>query len=272
MKRPKISVVMSVYNDEKHLEESIKSVLNQTFRNFEFIIINDGSTDGTVKILEKVKKQDTRIKVIHQKNVGLTKSLNKGVKLAQGKYIARIDADDIAMPERLEKQLKFMESNLLLGAIGCWYYLIDKEGKILKKCKPPTENLKIKKALLNSAPLIHPALMIKKEVLEKINFYDEEFKYAQDRDLLFRILKYYQQGVVPIFLLKYRYTNESISLQKEIEQKKYCLMAIKRAMKSGIYPKWYYIFTLRHIISIHLPVPVRNLKNKLFSIIGVRYD
>jgi len=272
MKRPKISVVMSVYNGEKYLEESIKSVLNQTFKNFEFIIINDGSTDGTDNILEKFRKQDTRIKMIRQKNVGLTKSLNKGVKLAQGKYIARIDADDIAMPERLEKQLEFMESNLRLGAIGCWYYMIDKDGKIIKKCKPPTELLKIKKSLLNSVALIHPALMIKKEVLEKVNFYDEKFRYAQDRDLLFRIIEHYQQGIVPKFLLKFRYTNESISLQKEIEQKKYCMMAIKRAIKNGIYPKWCYIFILRFIISIHLPTPVRILKNKLFRIIGLRHD
>lgn len=263
---------MSVYNGEKHLEESIKSILNQTFKDFEFIIFNDGSTDRTPIILEKFRKMDTRIKVIHQKNIGLTKSLNKGIKLSLGKYIARMDADDIAIPNRLEKQIEFIKNNFQLGAIGCWYYLINEYGDIIKKCKPSPKFSKIKRNLVNSAPLIHPALMIKKEILEKINYYDEEFKYSQDRDLLLRILSHSKLGIIPEFLLKLRYSKESISLQKETEQKKYCLLALRRAIKNGIYPKWYYLFTLRLIISIHLPTPLKILKNNLFRIIGLRHD
>ena len=272
MKLPKISVIMSVYNGEKYLKEAIESILNQTFKDFEFIIINDGSIDGTTEILEKYDRQDARVKIINQENMGLTKSLNKGIKLAKGEYIARMDADDIALPERFEKQTEFMKKYPEIGAVGCWYYLIDKDGEIIKKCRPPTKFSEIKKALLSIAPLIHPGTMFKKRALQKVNFYDESFKYAQDRDLLLRILKYYQLSVVPEFLFKFRYTKESISLQKEIEQKKCGLKAITQAIKNGIYPKWYYIFTLRYLISIYLPKPLKSIKDKIFNKIGLRYD
>jgi len=270
--RPQISVIMSVFNGKGYLEETIKSILNQTFQNLEFIIINDGSTDETPKILEKYKAQDARIKIIHQKNIGLTKSLNKGIKLSRGKYIARIDAGDLSLPDRLKEQIEFMENNPLVGATGCWYWLIDRNGKIIKERKPPTKFSKIKKSLLYSAPLIHPALLIRREVLEKVKFYDEEFKYAQDRDLLFRILRYYNLAVIPKFLLKYRCTKQSISLKNEIEQKTFCLKAIKKAIKNKIYPQWCYIFVLPSWISIHLPYPIRLFKNKIFIKLGIRRE
>lgn len=273
LRQPKISVAMSVYNGEKYLHQAIESILNQTFRDFEFIIVNDGSTDKTEEIIDEYAKKDLRVKIIKNKNnIGLTKSLNKAIKEAKGEYIARMDADDISLPERLKKQLSFMENHPEIGVVGCWYYLIDKNNKLIKKCQPAIKFSKIKKALINSAPIIHPGLMIKKEALRKVNSYDESFKYAQDRDLLFRILKYYQLGIVPEFLLKFRYSKQSISLQREIEQKEYCLKAIKRAIKNRIYPKWYYIFTLRHLVSIYLPQPLRILKNKIFNKLGVRHD
>ena len=110
MKNPLVSILMPVYNSEKYLREAIKSILNQTFTNFELIIINDGSTDNSLKIIKSFK--DNRIKIIKNKgNLGLIKTLNKGIDLAQGKYIARMDADDIAMPKRLEKQIAFFNEN-----------------------------------------------------------------------------------------------------------------------------------------------------------------
>lgn len=272
-KLPKISVVMSAYNGAKYLKEAIESILNQTFEDFEFIIVDDDSIDKTEEILVEYKRKDPRIKIItNRENIGLTKSLNKAIKITKGDYIARMDADDIAMAERLETQLEFMKKNPEVGAVGCWYYLIDKTGNIFEKRRPPTKFSKIKKALLASSPLIHPGMFIKKEVLEKIGPYDEEFKYAQDRDLLFRILQYYKLAVVPQFLLKFRHTPGSISLKKEIEQKKYCLKAIKNAFKNRIYPKWRYIFCVPALISVHLPEPFRVFKNKIFNIIGLRHD
>jgi len=273
LQQPKISVVMSVYNGEKYLREAIDSILNQTFGDFEFIIVDDGSTDKTAEIIDEYAKKDLRVKIIKNKNnIGLTKSLNKAIQETKGEYIARMDADDISSPERFDEQLTFIENHPEIGAVGCWYYLIDKNNKLIKKVRPPVKFYKIKKAILNSTPIIHPAAMIRKISLEKINYYDESFKYAQDRDLLFRILNFYQLGVVPKYLLKYRYTKQSISLQREIEQKKYCLKAIRKVIKKGIYPKWYYFFTIRHLISIYLPKPLRIFKNNIFNKLGLRHE
>src|SRR3989337_2996755 len=124
----KVSVIMSVYNGERHLRESVDSILNQTFQDFEFIIINDGSKDQSKYILESYK--DERIKLIHNKNMGLTKSLNIGISIAKGKYIARQDADDISEPERLKTQYDFMEANPGLGLIGSQFEVIKENGEI----------------------------------------------------------------------------------------------------------------------------------------------
>ena len=125
---PKISVVMPAYNAAEYLDEAIRSILNQTFRDFEFIIINDGSTDDSISILDKQQKLDSRIRVYHQENQGMIAALNRGCRLARGKYIARMDADDISLPGRLEKQLKYMERHPQIGILGTWIYSIDKNG------------------------------------------------------------------------------------------------------------------------------------------------
>lgn len=156
--------------------------------------------------------------------------------------------------------------------VGFWYCLINENGEIIKKYRPTIESFKIKKAFLYSASIIHLGSMIRKEALKMVNFYDEYFKFAQDRDLWFRILKYYKLGIVPEFLLKFRYSSQSISLQREIEQKIFCLKAIKKALREGVYPKWYYLFILRHLNFIYLPKPLRIFKNKLFNQLGLRYD
>ena len=128
IKTPKITVLMPVYNGEKYLKESIESILKQTFRDFEFLIINDTSTDESEKIIRSFK--DSRIKLIkNEKNIGLTKSLNKGLDLAKGEYMARMDADDISLPKRLEIQVAFMDKNPKIGVIGAWAKVIGESNK-----------------------------------------------------------------------------------------------------------------------------------------------
>src|SRR3990172_12530717 len=129
MNNPVITVLMSAYNAEKYLREAIESILNQTFKDFEFIIINDCSTDKTKKIIEEYANKDARIKLINNAtNLGLTKSLNIGLKEARGEYVARLDADDVALPERLEKQYEFMNKNRDITLTGAWAEKIYEEG------------------------------------------------------------------------------------------------------------------------------------------------
>jgi hypothetical protein len=129
MTNPTVSVVMSVFNGEPYLHEALESILNQTFRDFEFIIINDGSTDGSATVLESYRKSDSRLRVYHQENRGVGESLNRGCGLAQGKYIARMDADDIATSGRLMRQVEFMEGHPEVDVVGGAVEFIDATGK-----------------------------------------------------------------------------------------------------------------------------------------------
>lgn len=270
---PVISVIMSVYNGEKYLAESINSILTQTFSDFEFIIINDASSDSTADILERYKRSDSRIEVVtNSQNIGLTKSLNKAIGVARGNYIARMDADDISYPLRFEKQISFLKGKRNIGVVGCWYYVIDSCGSIIEEKRPPLNAIEIKKKLFNSTPIIHPGALLRKDAIENVNGYDASFKYAQDRDLFCRIARFWEFGIIPEILMEYRCSKNAISLDKELEQKKYRIIVMKKAISAGTYPKLFYAFILLQIVSLHLPAPIRKIKNIMFTALGLRKD
>ena len=224
----KVSIIMSVYNGEKHLRESVDSILNQTFKDFEFIIINDGSKDQSKDILESYK--DERIKLIHHKNMGLTKSLNIGIANAKGKYIARQDADDISEPERLKTQFDFMEANPGLGLIGSQFKIIKENGEIAGSISLPLEDKIIKEMLIEMNQFCHVSVMIRREVLDKVGLYREYFKYAQDYDLWLRISEQYEVRNLPELLIRYRVAEKSITSNKMYLQSRYAGLAIMQAM------------------------------------------
>ena len=144
IKKPEISVIMSVYNGMPYLQEAVKSILNQTYKDFEFIIVDDASTDDSLKYLKGIN--DKRIKILsNEKNLGLAVSLNKALNAARGEYIARMDADDISKPERLHIQLNFMELNPQIDICGSFVSVIDENGKLVGSIKKPTTDDKIKK-------------------------------------------------------------------------------------------------------------------------------
>ena len=173
MKNPKVSVIMSVYNSDKFLSESIESILNQTFRDFEFIIINDCSTDKSLDIIKKYSKNDNRIVLIeNENNIGLTKSLNKGVKIAKGNYIARIDADDTALNNRFEVQYNFLEKNKNIFLVGGGTYEIDYKGKIIRRFLRITNSYLLKKDLLKKIVfIIHLFFLEMKKFIIEINLF-----------------------------------------------------------------------------------------------------
>lgn len=224
MNAPVVSVVMSVYNGEKYLREMLESILNQTYKNFEFIIIDDGSTDNTIEILKSFK--DPRIKIFHQENMGLTKSLNKAIKLSKGKYIARIDVDDIASPTRLEKQVNFLDSNPEIGIVGSFVFCIDEISKTTQKMVLPIYDNKIRKELIKTNVFIHGSVMIRKKVFEEVGYYNEAFKYVQDYELWGRIAKVYKLHNLPEVLLIRRVTKYSLSSNPEILTER-TLMSLK---------------------------------------------
>ncbi len=188
-KRPKISVVMSTYNRAEFLPRSIDSILAQTEKDFEFLIINDGSSDNTAEILDKYAKQDKRIRVItNNPNKGLIYSLNKGLKESKGKYIARMDDDDIALPTRFEKQYAFMEKNNDIAVVGSWIGSPENSSKWGFQDETSTDKIKVL-VYLNTVPIAHPAAMIRKSFLDKHNLrYSYKYQAAEDRKLWLDII------------------------------------------------------------------------------------
>ncbi len=180
---PMISVLLPVYNGEKYLREAIDSILNQTYRDFEFLIINDGSTDKSVEIIQKYN--DSRIKLIHNKeNMGLIYTLNKGLDLANGQYIARMDADDISLPNRLKLQVDFMENHSNVGMLSGNVISIDSNSKVISQKWWVDNNLPIEWLLIWENPIAHPSVMLRcKTLLGNKLIYNENKRHAEDYDL-----------------------------------------------------------------------------------------
>lgn len=216
----KISVLMPVYNTkESFLKEAIESILNQTEKDFEFIIINDGSTINVEDIILSCK--DSRIKyVLNENNLGLIKTLNKGLGLAKGEYIARMDADDISLPDRLEKQLLFMESNPDTDILGTWFKCFPRKRVI----ESPLNDKDIKQTLLVSSNMLgHPTIMFRTSTVKKLNIlYDEKANYVEDYALWLSLIDKVNFACVPEILLNYRLNNSGICKNNIIKQNLNC--------------------------------------------------
>lgn len=215
-KFPLISVVMPVYNMSPYAGEAIESILNQTFTNFEFIIVDDASTDNTWNIIRSYK--DKRVIAVQNKtNLGNYPSRNIGMRLAKGKYIAVMDSDDIAMPERLEKQHLHLEKNPDLVALGSDFEITPEE----KKNDIPLTHEDICFCLLRKFGLLHPSLMIKTDIIQSLNGYNEEYKYASDYNLFCRLTLAGEMENLPDVLMKYRRHEKQISQSNRKEQDEY---------------------------------------------------
>ena len=257
---PKISVIMSVYNGEKYLAEAIESILEQTFKDFEFIIIDDGSTDKSLEILKEYAKKDSRIKIIaNQKNIGLTKSLNIGIKQAQGEYIARMDADDISLPHRFEKQICFLEKNPSYGAIGTSTKIIDKNGRVIKKVKLVKSWVVIKQMLKFGNCFVHGSMMFKRYDYFKAGGYRKFFPVGQDFDLWLRMSKIKKMKNLKQCLYLWRKTKGSISSKKIDAQFKIGALAL-------------YEYRYRKNLKLKEDFEVNNFINKLNSKERRRYN
>jgi len=229
---PIVSVVMSVYNGERYLNECIQSILSQSFQDFEFIIIDDGSTDHTNEILHSY--QDQRIIIVHQDNMGLTKALNRGISLAKAKYIARQDADDISKPERLEKQVAFLEANPQVGLLGSRFEFIDEDGEVTRQSLLPTDNDTLQERLTKINQFCHASVMMRREALDKVGAYREFFRFAQDYDLWLRIAEHYEIANLPEMLVQYRELKDAISSEKILLQSRYAWAAAQLAQQRRV--------------------------------------
>ena len=211
---PIVSVIMPVYNAEAYLKKAIESILFQTYQNIEFIIIDDCSVDDSKKIISEF--EDSRIKIIlNNNNLGISASLNKGINASIGKYIARMDADDISLPERIKTQVKYMEKHPKIGLVGTGYYLSDEKGKRKKKYIYPSENFDLRWRLLSGPIFPHPTVMIRKKILmSKKLKYNENLKWAQDYELWTKLLRHTNATNLNKALIEYRQHPHAVSYSK----------------------------------------------------------
>ena len=214
-----VSVIMSVYNGEKHVQEAIDSILRQHYAQFEFIIIDDRSTDATPDILQHAEQSDARIKILkNPENIGLTRSLNLGIQASRGEYLARQDADDRSHPDRLQQQVAFLEIHPEVMLLGTSTYFIDEAGNVLGQEFLTSGAINIKRDLMRGNQFRHGSLMMRRKCLTTIGMYREEFKYAQDYDLALRIAESYAIDNLPKFLYYYRISPDAISVKNGKEQ------------------------------------------------------
>lgn len=257
MKKPVISVILSVRNEEKYINYTLYSILSQVFSDFELIIINDGSIDRTKIILDQYASVDNRIKVVDNTiSLGIAASVNKGLNISKGKYIARIDAGDIADPYRLQKQINYMETHIDTFVLGSWAYFINIKKEAISEWKVPCEiNDKI---LYKQNGVIQPTVLIRRELFEKIGGYNYSYVLCEDYELWARTLKNKLKiNNIQEFLTSVMTRPEGMSTKYKRGMVKY---TFKVKLKYLFYFRnfWNFIYTLRSLIALILPLGIFN--------------
>jgi glycosyltransferase involved in cell wall biosynthesis len=210
-----VSVVMSVYNDEQFVGQAIKSILDQTFSDFEFIIIDDGSTDHTAREIKKFA--DPRIRFFQRPNHGLTKSLNFAISVASGKYIARQDSDDYSLPTRMKQQVDFLKTHSEVGLLSCNATLIDENGQVLSVTSYPTDHATLRSMLeddeARANPIMHGSVMFPKDLASSLGGYRKEFRQSQDLDLWLRMSEVLEIATLSDPLYVWRLRRQSVNVR-----------------------------------------------------------
>lgn len=210
MTNPKVSVLIPCYNVELYVEEAVRSIMNQTYSNLEILVIDDGSTDKTAEILQKLAQIDSRIKYIkNETNLRLIATLNKGIELCTGKYIARMDADDISLPTRIEKQVQFLEKNPQIGIVGSY---LKEFGLSNKTWRTEIKDKEIKSYLFFNTCFAHPSVIIRQDLLKTTNIrYNENYPHAEDYKFWCDLSEHTQFANLPETFLLYRINDNQVS-------------------------------------------------------------
>jgi len=231
MSDPRISVILPVYNNEQYLGEAIDSILKQTYVDFELIIITEfGSSAKSIEIVDSYK--DRRMTIIKNGHrLGLARSLNLGLELAKGDYIARMDADDVSEPSRFGLQVDYLDHNPKVAVCGSYVITIDRDGKAIERAKYPVEPLVVKWSMFILCAIGHSSIMARKEALHTMGGYRENAKQAEDYDLWMRILREYEIANVPQFLHKRRHHESNVSISKREELKESASKYLKESLE-----------------------------------------
>jgi glycosyltransferase involved in cell wall biosynthesis len=208
---PLVTVLMPVYNGERFVLDAVASILAQTFKDFELLVIDDGSTDKTRNLLETIS--DPRLHILaNPTNLGLIATLNRGLELAHGRYVARMDADDVAHPQRLERQITFLEAHPEVAVLGTAVDLINADGKRFSGLHYPCDPEKIRQLLPEECSLIHPTVVFRRDIVLAEGGYNSAARHAEDYDLWLRLSERHQLANLPDPLLGYRIHPAQVSI------------------------------------------------------------
>ena len=249
-----ISVLMCAYNEKDYIAKAVNSILNQTYKAREIIIVDDASTDGTTEILEDFAKKYKQIKLLkNYKNIGLTKSLNIGLAYSTCQYVARMDANDIALASRFDKQIQFLENNPDHAVVGTWREEFWEDGTPNRKIKLPITNKELQCALVKGSSIGHSTVMVRGGILRRLK-YNEKFLTSQDNELWGRIGKNYKLANIPEYLtLILRQKNSVTANAPVLRTLKYQLLIRYQAYKNLDCPKWYIIFLFKPFLEAFIP-------------------
>jgi len=246
-----VSVLMSVHNEESWVEQAAKSILAQDYTRFKLVIIDDGSTDKTPTILKRLAK-DRRVKVIRQRNNGLTKALNNGLKHCTGTYIARMDADNIALPTRIREQVAFLKQHPDHALVGTWREERYPDGTRRVR-KFPVTNAALQRGLVRACMISHSSVMIRADILKKYK-YDEQYRTSQDYELWTRIGKGHKlANLSKVLTIAYQRPGSITRRKKKWETLKTKLKIHWQAYKNLDCPWWSLIWLLKPFVEVIIP-------------------
>lgn len=229
--QPKVSVIMNVYNGSSFLEDAIQSVLSQTFTNFELVIVNDGSTDQTGQILDIHKCNSRVVIVTNPVNKGIAASKNIAIRKSKGEYIALMDADDISEPDRLQKQMDYLDSHPDIGVVGAWSRVINDKGELLSEVmRPESDSVIVLWMLLRHCAMNQPTIMLRRNLVIQAGGYNEKLSVSEDYEMWTRLASITKLSNIPEYLVRYRQHDNNIS--KLIESNYYHVVTSRKFIKS----------------------------------------
>ena len=258
---PRVSVVMAVHDGARWLREAVDSALAQTLDDLELIAIDDGSTDATGDILAGYR--DARLTVVRHARAGLTRSLNRGLRLGAAPLVARLDADDVALPERLARQVAFLDAHPEVGVLGTGCREIGASGEVLRVYAPPADDAGIRSALIRRNPLVHSSIVMRRQAIEAAGGYDETLPVAQDYDLWLRLSRLTRLANLPEPLVLRRLAPDRVSVARDTERLRAEMRVKLGALRSGAYPPWCAVFLLQPAAALAVPGPARRLARRL---------
>ena len=252
---PAVSVLMAVRDGAPWVGGAVESVLAQTAGDLELIVIDDGSTDATPDLLGRIR--DPRVRVERRPHAGLTRSLNRALALARAPLLARLDADDLALPARLERQRAFLDAHPEVGLLGTGAREVDETGRDVAVVRPPEDDSAIRRVLIRRNPFVHSSVMMRRAALERGGDYDESLRVAQDYDLWMRLSRVTRLANLPEALVVRRLIGGRVSLERDADRLRAEARVRWRAVRGGTYPWWCAVFVLRPVLALALPPAVR---------------